>query len=737
MSRLLTIRTDLSDYKAPQYGYDRLGAGPRNTNASGQPYVLSSIPKRSFDDRDFGRSSSGFLEGEDFLLRGGSLTPNLIAEDLSRLSKMMFDLKSPNGILFSVKQNVLSRTAVNIKAGLNTNNKIALNNGVYLPTSTLLQAGVNPLGGHLLKQGINPFAETNVVSQGNSLSTGFGGAFPLSNPLYLDTDAQSERQNPTLPPTSRLIKFTNNKIDSDQGNQTLLYDYSGGPGSTLGVGKTNINLSRERTGLNNPQLAGSATQTNQFKGSLVASGSFDYSVFTKRNVSIQGSRIFSNSISKLYQQVTGVNLIQNQYSPNSTGENNSPLRNFATSVFQSGSFNSQNSSVVRGLETTLDYNQLQNAFQTTPSSLSGIITGSSSQNDGGGDNVYQRGQILQDYRQKTKTKGLPSLDYTDDKQRYTGRVNLGDPGRKNIPRTSYQSGIGEATDKINALPIYRGKNIDRDKPINDFVKFRIGVIDNDNPEFKTYIHFRALINQLSDSYEAEWQGTKFAGRGEQLFNYQGFDRTVSLGWTVAAQSKAEIMEQWKKLNYLASSLAPDYSADGYMRGNLVELTIGGWLYKQVGFIGGFALTLPEESPWEIAIPDSAGGPGLASDPTVKEMPMICNVEGFEFTPIHNFVPSIQKNNYGTDEIGNVVTYGPQRYISLSNGSRRMDNNYDRAEPLETIASSGISPIKSPLPTAPTAIPRPRPLATLPTGNDIFNSSDRLSAAIDRLNGTPV
>ena len=197
------------------------------------------------------------------------------------------------------------------------------------------------------------------------------------------------------------------------------------------------------------------------------------------------------------------------------------------------------------------------------------------------------------------------------------------------------------------------------------------------------------------------------------------------------------MEQWKKLNYLASSLAPDYSADGYMRGNLVELTIGGWLYKQVGFVTGLSLALPEESPWEIAIPDSAGGPGLASDPTVKEMPMICNVEGFEFTPIHNFVPSIQKNNYGTDEIGNVVTYGPQRYISLSNGSRRMDNNYDRMEPLETIASSGITPIKSPLPTAPTTIPRPRPLATLPTGNDIFNSSDRLSAAIDRLNGTPV
>ena len=96
------------------------------------------------------------------------------------------------------------------------------------------------------------------------------------------------------------------------------------------------------------------------------------------------------------------------------------------------------------------------------------------------------------------------------------------------------------------LPIYRGKNIDRSLPINDFVKFRIGVIDNDNPEFKNYIHFRALIDNLSDSYGASWNGTRFAGRGEDFYNYDGFNRSINLGWTVAAQSKAEIMEQWIK-----------------------------------------------------------------------------------------------------------------------------------------------------------------------------------------------
>ena len=33
---------------------------------------------------------------------------------------------------------------------------------------------------------------------------------------------------------------------------------------------------------------------------------------------------------------------------------------------------------------------------------------------------------------------------------------------------------------------------------------------------------------------------------------------------------------YQKLNYLASTLAPDYSDVGYMQGNLITLTMGGW-----------------------------------------------------------------------------------------------------------------------------------------------------------------
>ena len=124
------------------------------------------------------------------------------------------------------------------------------------------------------------------------------------------------------------------------------------------------------------------------------------------------------------------------------------------------------------------------------------------------------------------------------------------------------------------------------------------------------------------------------------------------------------MIQYKKLNYLASVLAPDYTEAGYMAGNLVTLTLGGWCYEQPGFITSLNLSVPQESPWEINIPDSVGGSGL------KEMPHMVKVTGFNFTPIHNFVPRVQQHGESLPEASEAgiddTNYGKERYISLEN-----------------------------------------------------------------------
>ena len=185
---------------------------------------------------------------------------------------------------------------------------------------------------------------------------------------------------------------------------------------------------------------------------------------------------------------------------------------------------------------------------------------------------------------------------------------------------------------------------------------------------------------MDDNYSADWGSQKFSGRAENLYNYQGFDRSVSLSWTVAAQSKQELMPMYQKLNYLASVCAPDYSSDGYMRGNLIELTVGGYLFNQVGIMKGISYGVPTESPWEIAINDTDG----KSDNSVKELPFIINVSGFEFIPIHDFVPNVQKNKYkfgtseGPDVEGDLSVFGPERYISLSNSSGSAYNDIDKS-----------------------------------------------------------
>jgi len=157
---------------------------------------------------------------------------------------------------------------------------------------------------------------------------------------------------------------------------------------------------------------------------------------------------------------------------------------------------------------------------------------------------------------------------------------------------------------------------------------------------------------------------------------------MSLSWTVAAQSKEELIPMYKKLNYLASTLTPDYSGNGFMRGNLVQLTIGGYVYEQPGFITGLTYDIQEDTPWEIGINDTDG----AVDNSVRQLPHIIRVTGFSFTPIQKFLPRKQQLSfYGDDETGLVTTEANQGYISLENknGSLYQDLPYTIPPPTTT------------------------------------------------------
>ena len=729
---LVNLTTNL---KSLRYGKDTVGG--RNSN---QPYVTTKIPE-SF-------SKVGKTGGPDFLLRGGTLLPKIVANDVSRLTQMFFDFKSPTGPLFIAKQNVLSLTNVNSSKGYIPykqeesstvssvlsaigsfiQDNLAMNQGAYTPLGTLAQAAGNSIGLHTNKQGINPLAGI-----GGPGATGIVGAIsnfdPLGLPTYLSTISTGGDEGNK----SRLFGLLN-KIDEKQDDPNALYSYTGGPGATLGVGKTNIVMvGDQRTGINNVfngQLQFNTNFNNNISNSRVGDTTFEYTPrpvpngIDPRSLSLQeivelnttettprsvnyipsiynpGLRKNKNITNKAgvsdikfgYGATTKyVSLLdpkrQTEYFENeilfNSGDIISPI-SFTRNVYKPGTLTTNEDKLKSGIKKSIPRQVWTQEEIEAKDSFS----------------QTNKADNITDFRKKINSDNLipNTLPYTNN-NKFEQRVNLGNPGRKGnlssysigkriipplnnpvTPNTKKgNSDYTHALDKINAYPLYKSTEVTGDRTKNDFVKFRIGVIDNQNPSKKTYIHFRAIIDNMSDSYTAEWASQKYMGRAENFYKYQGFDRKISLSWTVAAQSKQELIPMYQKLNYLASSCAPSYSEAGYMSGNLISLTIGGWCFEQVGIIGGLTLDVPTESPWEIAIPDGLDGGTvgegentISSDNSVKEMPMIIKVTGFTFTPIHNFRPELQKNDYEGSG-GFISKYGEQRYIALEN---KFNNNYD-------------------------------------------------------------
>jgi hypothetical protein len=661
MAALISRNTDL---KSLRYGKDRVGGGSSN-----QPYIKSPIPE---NPNQLDRSG-----GVDFLLRGGTLTPSRAFKDVSRLTKMFFDFKSPNGILFTAKQNLLSRTGVKTQAsGI-------LNEGIYLPTSTILQAGGNAFGIHLNKQGINPFRNT-------SPDNGTGSLFGLRDPLGLNVYTQVIK-NTQDKKDNRLVQLANRKLNVSVNDTTTptsfsplgaivnvvsnilsisplispnpneILKYGGGPGSKVGIGKTTIKrYSFTDEGKTKAEIALSSsknlygktffpniTPTETSEGDISTFRDSPY-LYTNTSEGVTKAEIALSSSKNLYGKTFFPNI-----TPTQTSEDGIfTLRNsyLYTNTNDGLNFSKTGNDIFRGTYYVLDsktvFNKISSKDATEISDFRKDIP-SSQKIPNGKKNILS---AAPDYR----TKNIEN------------RVNLGDPGKRNKNVSSYTSGLLRpdgtkygALDKITSTPLYNSAKADHGGERNDLVKFSIGIIKNDDPSLRTYIHFRAFLDSMEDSYSAEWNDFKYMGRGEKFYRYNGFSRTINLGWTVAAQSKEELIPMYQKLNFLASSLAPDYSANGYMRGNLAVLTVGGYIFEQPGIITGINYSVPTESPWEIGINDTAG-----FDDTVKEMPHIIKVAGFSFIPIHTFVPKLQQNKYDGAN-GTISEFGSERYIALS------------------------------------------------------------------------
>ena len=338
-------------------------------------------------------------------------------------------------------------------------------------------------------------------------------------------------------------------------------------------------------------------------------------------------------INKFVAKLTGDTLISyygGPGAPSGIGKTRIKFADKRTGALSNLSIN-DNGNISKGLfPHTLGYPQLLTQFGTENS-------------NGNTTNQLQdfREQIIKDNGIDNGSSSILAIAPNYQQFNIDTRFKQGNPGNtfnKNVIKYDGVASNLIALDKITALKPYEQENVDPNAP-EDIIKFRIAILNNDKTNGSAvYLHFRAFIDSFSDTFNSSWSDVQYVGRGENLYNYGGgFTRDIGLSFTIVAQSKAELIPMYNKLNYLISSLAPDYTSTGAMRGSLIRLTVGDYIVEQYGILKSLSLD-PFSGTWETAINTNGG-----KDNTVGELPHMIKVTGFGFTPIHNFAPRKSQN----------------------------------------------------------------------------------------------
>ena len=685
---LLDLKTDLKSLK---FGNDRQGGG-----SSGLPYIQTSLPEQASQLELISQQSAKF--SYDFPIRGGGKSAATIATDLIRITKFLAD--PGRGPFFVAKQVGLQLSNPRTEVGAVLGNTPYTQ--VYLPTNTLAQIGVQGTGIHWDRPGISPDTPDQLKYAfvvGQQVVTNN----PNSNRLLALYGTKVNPGGFNIDPA------LNKKLGIDEQSQLNLFNYSNGPESFYGLGKTIIPRFETTTPssasiLQNPFLYGTRPNpTLDYRRYITASNAYmtqSGDVFGLGYVQAQGSYYLNN----IGQQA---DVVVNNFSNNPrpvdfrliTGSK--PVFNFSRYTAAQDIFVSESRiQVVSGIEANgqnflaarQQFEVSKSNFETTPfpvvfsgsyvraqpvlrtntsgqtafklynsyqadsplleSNSKAILEQGSDPNfsspagytftyslikSRGNDSRNNRGQIPQDFRKilidnRIGDKSLYSYDYKSPSINMQGRVGLADSGLTTFDRSFITSTNSATQDKVTMTPLDT-QFIPGQGTARDLVKFTVEGVSNENPVNTTKIHLRAYVKGFSDNHTANWQGFQYTGRGDTFYTYQGFNREVGLSFSLPALSRPEMKRIYQKANYLASLCYPDYNSSGLMRGNIILLTFGDYLYRVPGLLKSVNITIPDEASWEIAMTE----PERGADTDVYELPQLLEIN-LAFTPIMSILP---------------------------------------------------------------------------------------------------
>ena len=583
---LINLKTDLKSLK---YGLDR-----PNLGSSKEPFITKSIP----DERLIGTS--------DFILRDGALRRG--AEDVSRLTKLFTTF---NGLRFITNTNLLA--AQNPRVPGDPKN-------IYSPLNTLAQVGVNAIGTHLNLLGVTPFDVPSVNINLGNISFSLGG--DKYDTLYKNSYSQ--------PDSNRLVLLQKSKIGSAFISNTPPPPPPPGSSQSPFLGDTGV-LS-DAVGIFGPRAFGQgliSSLSNILNPSLTVAEAFkakDYGVAVLDNDLIlnyaggpgAGITGLKTKIKRFTYTIGSEGYISP--APIEGGQNPKNLRTYQVGRkkptygkdIEAGEINAirylGTSNLYPGIKTDINENGDPSGITFGVKYGQGLVS-SPSQIYPTYTDVSQSRDFISDPEFTPYYYGSPTIDncYSDDK--------FSRNKTKELHKPLFDK------DKDNKYT-----NVSSTPPEGQLFKFYLNLIEADTPGTNQYLYWQAYVDSFSDSINANYSEYSYVGRGYPFYRYDGFGRDINLSFTIVTPESSQMLVIYKRLNRLIRSLAPNYSDEGYLRGNFVKLTFGDYLNNVPGILKGFTLNPIFDAGFET----------VSSD---KQLPIAIKVDGFNFVPI-----AADKNN---------------------------------------------------------------------------------------------
>jgi len=577
---LIDLKTNLKSLK---YGLDR-----PNMGSSKEPFITKPIP----DER--------LIDVPDFILRDGALRRG--AEDVSRLTKLFTTF---NGLRFITNTNLLA--AQNPKIPGDPRN-------IYSPLNTLAQVGVNAIGAHLNLLGVTPFDVPSVNINLGNISFNLGGE--KYDTLYKNSYSQ--------PDSNRLVLLQKSKIGSAFiSNTPPPPPPPPNSSQTPFLGDTGV-LSNA-VGIFGSQAFGQgflSSISNILNPSLTVAEAFkakDYGVAVLDNDLIlnyaggpgAGITGLKTKIKRSTYTIGSEGYISP--APIEGGQNPKNLRTYQVGRkkptygkdIEAGEINA-----IRYLGTSNLYPEIKTGInkEGDPNDIRfGIKYGQ-------GLVSRQKNEVIY----PTYTDVSQSRNFTSNpnfiQNKYGNLDSSGSYGSDKFSKNYTQELQRPLFDKEKEYT-----NVSETAPDNQLFKFYLNLIEADTPGTNQYLYWQAYVDSFSDNINADYSEYNYVGRGYPLYKYDKFGRDISLSFTIVTPNPNQMLVIYKRLNRLIRSLAPNYSSDGYLRGNFVRLTFGDYLNNVPGVLRGFSLTPIFDAGFRL-------GDSL-------QLPIAIKVDGFNFTPI--------------------------------------------------------------------------------------------------------